>query len=158
MARSRIVAVRTDPIQGTAKFGTVEYNAKLFLPPDPEVQKEPDAVADPHHPDAAVLITVTRGRHTIVVPARDGRSEEACVLNEGDRILFLDFRPAAPPAENARFRYSGHWSQAGHEGATLLPRRAKTPRPDLDALKWTDGLPLPDLDLDGLKWPSDASG
>lgn len=137
----RMIAVITDKDTGKARFGTVEFAADGYGPsePQPPLLKKPGESADPHHPAVPTLLTIGEGRHSIFVPAADGRSEIECRLEKGDRILFLDFKPERPPETNRRFCYAGHWSQPGPEGALLL--RICFPPIDFDTLGWIDGLP-----------------
>lgn len=124
---------------GRARIGTISWPPERFQ----SIAQEPKAKstrerAPPHHPKAVTLVLVTRGSHTIFA-AGDGNQEQWVELDQGDWILFLDFLPGNPPPGNLRFSYSGHWSEAGISGATLLPHFVQGDIPPLEEMDWREG-------------------
>jgi hypothetical protein len=123
---SEILVVGNRP-NGNAAFGKIHFDRERFkFTAKEKAIKAPSEVAAPHHPPrgVSILLTVTKGKLTIAVPAVDGGSEILQELTPGSVILFCDYarEPAGTGLQdlNRRYQYSGHWSFAGPEGAELV--------------------------------------
>jgi len=81
-----------------------------------DVPKLPNEPKEPHHPGKPTMIRIASGGHTIITVAKVSPFEEHFLRAQpGDCVLFLDFQPAAKPADS----YAGHHSVVGPQGAVL---------------------------------------